>query len=131
MAARIKVTDLPESMQRKFRAEAKQPRNLKYRNCPTFVDGLKFDSKKEAQRYGTLKHLERLGEIRDLRCQVRYPLIVNGVLVCYYVADFTYVPCNSDRTRIEDVKSPITRQQPTYRIKFKLMAALGNKIIEV
>lgn len=53
-----------------------------------------------------------------------YALVVNGVLVCQYIADFVYV--EGEATVCEDVKSPITRTKPEYRIKAKLMAAIHN-----
>jgi hypothetical protein len=62
----------------------------KYRNVKTEVDGIKFDSKKEATRYGQLRLLEKAGLIGNLRLQVQYPLIVHGVKVGSYVADFVY-----------------------------------------
>ena len=47
----------------------------KYRNKKVEVDGILFDSKKEANRYMELKLLEKAGEITDLKRQVRYELI--------------------------------------------------------
>lgn len=100
----------------------------KYRNVPTIVDGIRFDSKAEARRYGDLKLLERAGEIRDLRLQPRYPLTVNGVKVCEYRADFAYL----DRTGTpitEDVKGVSTKD---FIIKAKLFKALlGRDVVLV
>jgi dsDNA-binding SOS-regulon protein len=62
----------------------------KYGAVRTEVDGISFASKKEARRYSELKLLERAGEIADLQLQPRFPLTVNGVRVCTYVADFQY-----------------------------------------
>ena len=59
----------------------------KYRNIKTTVDGITFDSKKEAARYGTLKLRERAKDISELRCQVRYNIELNGVKLFAYVAD--------------------------------------------
>jgi hypothetical protein len=56
--------------------------NRKYRNQITELDGLKFDSKFEAKVWADLQLQERLGEISDLRRQVKYPLVVNGQKVC-------------------------------------------------
>ncbi len=63
----------------------------KYGNQKTEVDGIVFDSKKEAKRYGELKRLEAAGEIHDLRRQVPIACVVNGVKVCTYRADFVYL----------------------------------------
>ena len=55
----------------------------KYGNKKTVVDGITFDSRKEAKRYQELKLLEKAGEIKDLRRQVKYELIpsqkINGI----------------------------------------------------
>lgn len=106
----------------------------KYGNQKTVVDGITFDSKKEANRYQELKLMEKMGSITNLELQVRYPIKVNGVLVCTYVADFAYREEIGFRWEevVEDVKSDFTRKNPVYRIKCKLMAAaLGITIREV
>ena len=54
------------------------PKRSKYGNRKTEIDGLTFDSAKEAKRWGELKLLERAGRIRKLRRQVSYDLLVNG-----------------------------------------------------
>lgn len=46
----------------------------KYGAIPTTVDGIRFDSLKEARRWGELRLLEKAGEIRNLRRQVVIPL---------------------------------------------------------
>lgn len=106
-------------------------RPRKFRNVPTSVGDVLFDSKREAARYQELRLLERAGEITALRVQPRYPLAVNGVPVCAYVGDFEY----RDRVGaliVEDVKSAITRKHPVYRLKNKLFrAVMGFDITEV
>ena len=99
-------------------------RPTKYRNKPTEVDGIKFASKAEARRYSDLKLLERAGEISDLKLQPRYPLTVNGLLVCTYVADFDYVEARDERTVTEDVKGVKTKD---FIIKAKLFHALYGR----
>ncbi len=114
-----------------FRASPlKTPRQRKFRNIPTVVDGMRFDSKREAARWGELKLLERVGELSDLQRQVRFDLIVNGVHVAAYIADMVYLD-HSGRRVIEDVKSDATRKDPVYRLKAKLMAVLHQPIVEV
>jgi hypothetical protein len=103
----------------------------KYRNKPTTVDGIRFASMKEARRWDELKLLERAGEIADLKRQQPFALKVNGRLICTYVADAVFRDVKTGETVIEDVKSPITRKNPTYRIKAKLMAALHGEVREV
>ena len=47
----------------------------KYQNKKITIDGVKYDSKKEARRWQELKLLEKAGEIYDLRRQVKFVLI--------------------------------------------------------
>lgn len=102
----------------------------KYRNKPCIVDGHKFASGAEARRYGELKLIQQSGQIHDLQLQTKFPLKVNGQLVCTYVADFTYRAWNGGMV-VEDVKSPASKT-PQYRIKAKLLRALtGIEIREV
>lgn len=99
----------------------------KYRNVKTVLDGITFDSKREAIRYALLKLEEKAGRIWGLELQVPYPLRVFGALIATYRADFAYW---RDETRIvEDVKGVRTRD---YIMKKKLMKALyGIDIVEV
>lgn len=98
----------------------------KYGNHRTTVNGRIFASKKEAGRYQELALLEKAGYIRKLQCQVRYPLRINGELICTYVADFLYDDGKAQIT--EDCKGFKT---PEYKLKAKLMKAiLGIKILE-
>lgn len=104
----------------------------KYRNLKTFVDGKEFSSKKEAGRYCELKLLLSAGEISDLRFQEKFPLCVKGWTICLYVSDFGYWDVKKCIKIVEDVKSPITRKNPVYRIKKKLMQAIyGIDIKEI
>ena len=80
----------------------------KYRNNKTEVDGIWFDSKKEADRYCVLLSRQRRKEITDLKLQVRFKLEVNGVKICSYIADFTYM--DNGELIVEDVKSTHTAQ---------------------
>jgi hypothetical protein len=102
----------------------------KYRNTRVVVDGIEFDSIKEAKRYGTLKILQKAGEISDLKLQVRMDILVNSKKIAAYIADFTYMEKGS--YVVEDVKSEFTRKNPVYRLKKKLIEAIYNlKIKEV
>lgn len=118
------------------------------------IDGILFDSKKEADRYLVLKVQQRQGIIRDLRMQVPYVLIPaqyeerieytpkkkNEKLVkklvereVSYVADFVYTYVCNGKVVVEDVKG--YRKGTAYSvfvIKRKLMLErYGIKIIEV
>lgn len=115
----------------------------KYNNRKIIVDGITFDSKKEAVRYKELKTLERAGIIQKLQRQVKYVLIPaqyertssvyvkgdnkgkpkKGRLIereCAYYADFVYMQDNN--TIVEDVKGYRNGQAYNlFVIKRKLM----------
>jgi hypothetical protein len=104
---------------------AKRTRS-KYGNKKVTVDGIRFDSKREAKRYGELKLMQMAGEISDLCLQVRYPLVVNEVKIGFYIADFVYWDKNvgiSGQEIVEDSKGCKT---PVYNVKKKLMKAIHN-----
>jgi hypothetical protein len=108
-------------------------RKHKYRAIPTVVDGIRFDSKREATRYGWLRYREKLGEIRDLQLQVKYSIDVVNIEtgeithVAEYRADFVYVECASGKTIVSDAKGFST---PLYKLKRKLVEAQHNVRIE-
>lgn len=103
------------------------PRRAKYGNRKVVVDNITFDSVKESRRYGELKMLERAGEIFALTLQPEFPLVVNGVRVCLYRADFSFYHKGSQRLTVEDVKGVVTRE---FSIKRKLMrACLGIEVV--
>ena len=94
----------------------------KYHNIKTVVNGITFDSKKEARRYTELMMLQKAKIISDLELQKRFeicPKKYENKRARYYVADFVYVE-NGKRV-IEDVKSPITRSNPVYSLKKALV----------
>lgn len=92
----------------------------KFNAKPTHVDGIRFASKREAQRFSELKNLERAGIISHLELQPRFPLIVGGKVVCTYVGDFRYL--ENGKSVTEDVKGFKTGE---YIIKRKLLMALN------
>lgn len=99
------------------------PKESKYHNQKISVDGIIFDSKKEANRYKELKLLELTGKIKNLQRQVSFELIPAFSLdgkryrSLNYIADFVYEEGN--KQVVEDVKGART---DVYRIKKKLMA---------
>jgi len=94
----------------------------KYGNRKVTVGDITFDSAKEAKRWGELQFMVKAGEIRNLERQVRFPIIVNGVKVCTYVADFTYDELSGHV--VEDVKSAFTQKDALFRLKAKLLKAV-------
>lgn len=114
-----------------------QARETKYRSQKITVDGIAFDSVKEANRWQELRMLERAGEIRDLQRQVPFVVIPtqrdeNGKLIekeVRYVADFTYIEKGKLTRTVEDVKGMRTRE---YVLKRKMLLwRLGIRIREV
>lgn len=122
----MNLTSLPDSIKKRnpklFMEEAKDNarKREKYGNSKMFIEGIKFDSKKEMTRYFELRMLQALGEISDLRRQVTYQLSV-----CKYIADHCYKDKSGNEV-VEDVKSKATRKLPVYRLKKKLMKAELN-----
>lgn len=103
-------------------------RRAKYNAIRTEVDGIKFASQAEARRYQELKILEASGEIKDLKLQHKFPIMVNEIKVCVYICDFIYREVSINRVVVEDVKGVKT---PEYRLKKKLMfACYGIEIRE-
>lgn len=98
-------------------------RYSKYRNKKVVVDGIEFDSKKEANRYKELKLLEKAGEIKDLELQKVFELIPsfkkNGKTYrkTTYKADFSYFDTKEGKYIVEDVKGFKT---DIYKLKKKL-----------
>ena len=98
----------------------------KYRNKKTVVDGITFASKREANRYCELVLLQKAEKIYNLKMQPRIPLMVNGVKIGHYVADFEYSV--NGKTVIEDVKSPVTKT-PIYKLKMKIIQTYDPPIV--
>ena len=92
----------------------------KYHNKRVTVDGITFDSVKEASRYQELRMLERAGEITGLVRQQKIELIPKTKLyrACYYVCDFIYFDKRENKTIYEDVKGVRTKE---YLLKRKLL----------
>lgn len=106
----------------------------KYRSRKTVVDGITFDSKREADRYRELRAWEKAGVISGLTRQQAFTLIptqrIDGKVVeraVKYVADFCYY--RDGKYVVEDTKGFRTAD---YIIKRKLMLyAQGVQIKEV
>ena len=114
-------------------------RNSKYHSTKVEIDGIRFDSKKEAKRYLELSTLEFEGKISNLQRQVRFNLIppqyeyiwsdkkgdyIKGKCLerqCDYVADFVYFDSETGEKVVEDTKGVRTTD---YIIKRKLMLQL-------
>ena len=112
----------------------------KYGNKRVVVDGIQFDSRKEADRWVELDAMLNAGEISDLHRQVKFHLVpaqrIDGKIVersCDYIADFVYE--QNGETVVEDVKgyrNPNSAGYAKFVIKRKLMLWVhGIRIREV
>ena len=107
----------------------------KYHSTKVKLDGMIFDSKKEARRWLELKSLEKAGTISGLERQVKFVLIPTqrepdtigerggvkkGKVIereAYYIADFVYFDSYGNEI-VEDTKGLRTSE---YVLKRKLM----------
>jgi len=104
-------------------------KKTKYGSVKTDVDGIAFDSKKEAKYYKTLLLLKKAGKIGLMELQVPYELNEGGTHSLKYVADFVYVDMETGVKKIIDVKGYKTRD---YLRKKRLMKKVFNiEIIEI
>lgn len=135
----MRKEDLPPKYQRQVEQKlgSQTAKNAvktnKYHAVKETVGKLKFDSKKERQRFEELNMLEQAGEIRNLKLQ--HEFLLQGAFTdttgertrsIKYIADFTYWKDNT--FVIEDVKGMKT---DVYKLKRKMMAEKGWKITEI
>ena len=102
-------------------------RHSKYNAKKTVVDGITFDSQKEARRYGELKILQKAGKITALKVHPVYSIDIEDCHICNVELDFSY---KDDwlRKHNEDVKG---RDLPMSRLKRKLLSALYGITVEL
>lgn len=101
----------------------------KYRAQPIILDGIRFASKREGNRWGQLKLLERAGKISGLQCQpvfelapaIKFAGSARAKPALRYIADFAYV--EGGKHVIEDVKGILTA---AFVIKRHLMKSVHN-----
>jgi len=124
------ITNLPDHIQAQIKLRMPVKKRSKYGNRKVIVDGILFDSMKEARVYSNLKLLQQAGQVASFERQFTYMLAVNGAKICKYIADFVvYYP--DGKKEVWDVKSEITKKHPVYRLKKKLMLAIhGIDIVE-
>lgn len=108
-------------------ADMDRPKRNKYGNRRVEVDGIRFDSQKEARYYEELMLRYRAGDLKLVLLQV--PFILPGPV--RYYADFLTID-NDGRFEVIDVKSEATRKNRVYINKKKQMKAVwGIEIKEV
>ncbi len=97
----------------------------KFYNSRTKVNGITFDSKKEAARYSELLLLQKNKDISELKIQPKFVLqegfTKNGMRyrAINYIADFQYKD-KDGKIIIEDVKGSVNFKTAVYKIKKKL-----------
>ena len=109
----------------------RNPLRNKYGAKKTTVGDVKFDSKKEAQRWIELQLLERAGEISNLRRQVRIdlmgqyrPLLTKTGRQMRLTVDFAYIENGIEV--LEDSKGMWTRD---FEVRYGVALAMGLNLI--
>lgn len=102
------------------------PKKSKYGNRKVTIDGITFDSTKEANRWRVLKDMQDRGKISSLERQPRFNLCAGGRPVrygsgrqAYYKADFAY--WDGEKRVVEDVKGFKTKE---YKLKKAIVEAM-------
>jgi len=119
-AAALKQVDAFLSAERE-QAVMKANKPSKYRNVKCKLGDMTFDSKAEMARYVQLDLYRRAGHITDLERQVKFPIAVNGMHICTWIADFRYTEVATGEVITEDYKGFKT---PVYNLKKKLIRAV-------
>lgn len=111
----------------------------------TIIDGIRFDSLAEGQRYTELKTLQKACKISGLICHPKWDLIENPILLpeqirqtvyggkaitnkLTFAADFAYL--ENGRQIVEDVKGKITKSnykfvlKEAWLVRFKIWLSL-------
>jgi len=105
-----------------FKATTEKPKRSKYGNTPVTIDGLRFDSKREAAYYSELKLREKAGEVDGVELQRPFSLFgTNGYLMAVYKCDFAFWDKVEGRFRVIDVKGFQTKE---FKLKRKMMRGL-------
>ena len=104
----------------------RKKRNM-YGSKTVKVDGIVFDSEKEARHYVVLKKKEPDGEIADLELQKTW-VLQDGFRdktgrwrrPITYLSDFSYTDVKTGKKIVEDVKSRATARDDVFAIKKKM-----------
>ena len=92
----------------------------KYNAIKTTYNNIKYDSKFEAKVAQDLDYKLQLGEIKDVKRQVKISLDIRGYHICNYYIDFVVVH-NDNTIEYIEVKGYET---PVWKLKWKLFEAL-------
>lgn len=106
-----------------------KPARNKYGAKKTVLDGIRFDSKAEANFYATLKLREKAGEVSGVELQRPFALIgPDGEVITTYRSDFAFWDHIEDRFRVVDVKGVET---DVFKLKRKMMRSMLGIEVEV
>lgn len=119
-----------------------RPRRSKFGAKSTTVDGIRFDSMKEARRYGELKLLLKAGTITGLKIHPTFDLwagvmehaqktITDEIVLTVaplvkagtFTLDFQYFDIPTGRWIYEDVKGGKTTMTEAYQLRKRLLYA--------
>ena len=108
----------------------------KYGAKRTYIDGLVFDSKREAQYYKDYRLLVKSGEIKSMTLQPTFVLLAKcknaegkTIRSIKYSADFK-LEYPDGRIEIIDVKSEATKKNAVYMLKKKLFESKYPYVIK-
>ena len=107
-----------------------EEKHNKYHNIPCVLEGVNYDSGKEAGRGQELGLAMKAGEIICIAYHPRFLISPENSKPIYYEPDFVYLDSQL-KVHVEDVKSEPTKTR-TYKIKKKLFEGkFGIPIEEV
>ena len=125
---------------KEYREQTRPSRKSKYNNKAIVIQGHRFDSKKEGDRFLFLKARLDAGEISHLELHPVFkltgrdgkPVRYDSGRQAFYKADFAYFEPDLNKRVIEDVKSKATKT-PVYKLKKALVQCNfpGVVIVEV
>lgn len=96
----------------------------KYGNHKVERNGIHYDSKLESKVGWELELRQKAGEIKEIKRQVDFPMVVNGFKICTYRADF-HVVFDDDTQGVYEAKGIML---PMGSLKLKLFEALYPEI---
>jgi hypothetical protein len=112
--------ELKATVERQLGSPVESKKTSKYRSVAVVVDGIRFASKREADRYEKLKMLQQAGEVSGFAIQPSF-VVGKGVI---YRADF-FVVYSDGSVVVEDTKGFETQ---VFKIKAKLFKAAFPKL---
>ena len=125
----------PAAALKEYLAKSASPVPSKYRAKPVNVDGIRFDSKREARYWCNLQLRVKAGEIKDLERQVVVflegrdgPVLTRKGRPMRITLDFGYTVVATEKRELVDAKGMPTRD---YEVRRAVAAAQGVEVIEV